>query len=187
MNTLATVDHKPLSPIYADEARDPLLIMLAAYPEPFTERGAEQVDNLHKARVSAYLMGLEGLPGWAIEKGVREFIAGKVDRPARSRGKLPTVEELATQDPRACPGGTRSGRRNSAASASRKSADAPDPAPFEIRMEQDGQEFAGRAVLFNDVNYDKWRALSASKQVPVGGQWCPSLGTVFGPPVKAGE
>jgi len=186
MNTLATVDHKPLSPIYADEARDPLLIMLAAYPEPFTERGAEQVDNLHKARVSAYLMGLEGLPGWAIEKGVREFIAGKVDRPARSRGKLPTVEELATQ---ARVHVQEEAQRQAQQRRKREPEERrrTGPAPFEIRMEQDGQEFAGRAVLFNDVNYDKWRALSASKQVPVGGQWCPSLGTVFGPPVKAGE
>jgi hypothetical protein len=42
-------------------------------------------------------MGLEGLPGWAIEQTVRDFIQGKIERPARRKGALPTVEEISAE------------------------------------------------------------------------------------------
>lgn len=97
MNALATIDEKPLRPVTLDEARAPLLVLFSAYPEPWSDRNAGKADELSNAKVSAYLMGLEGLPGWAIEQTVRDFIQGKVERPARRKGTLPTVEEISAE------------------------------------------------------------------------------------------
>jgi hypothetical protein len=97
LNALATVDTKPLRAFTVDEARAPLLVLFSAYPEPWSDRNAGKADELSNAKVSAYLMGLEGLPGWAIEQTVRDFIQGKIERPARRKGALPTVEEISTE------------------------------------------------------------------------------------------
>lgn len=97
MNALATIDTKPLMARSLDEARNPLLILFAAYPEPWTDKNAKKVEDLMQARVSAYLLGLEGLPAWAIEQAVKDFIQGRIDRPARRRGALPTVEEISAE------------------------------------------------------------------------------------------
>lgn len=97
MNALATTNMRPLRAFTLDEARKPLLVLFAAYPEPWADRGADRADDLSNAKVSAYLMGLEGLPGWAIEQTVKEFIQGKIDRPARRKGALPTVEEISAE------------------------------------------------------------------------------------------
>lgn len=93
MNSLAPVEGKPLAPISMDEARKPLAVLFAAYPEPWTDRAASQAQNLIDAKVSAYLMALQGLPAWAIETTVRDYIQGRVER--RRRDKLPTAEEIA--------------------------------------------------------------------------------------------
>lgn len=53
--------------------------------------------------------------------------------------------------------------------------------PFEVTKNKKLAEYRDHPVLFQDVNYDKWKALSASKQVPVGAVWVASLGTVYGP------
>lgn len=96
MNALA-IDSKPLSPVYADEARKPLFILFSAYPEPWADKSAQQAQQLQDARLNAYLLGLSDIPGWAIEKAVREYISGRVERSAGKRGKLPTVEEIASE------------------------------------------------------------------------------------------
>lgn len=96
MNALANVS-KPLRASSLDEARKPLLVLFAAYPEPWSDKSADRADDLSNAKVSAYLLGLEGLPGWAIEQTVKEFIQGKVERPARRKGALPTVEEISSE------------------------------------------------------------------------------------------
>lgn len=97
MNALATTNGKPLRAFAIDEARGPLLVLFSAYPEPWSDKGAEHAGDLAQARVSAYMLGLEGLPSWAIEQTVRDFIQGKIDRPARRKGALPTVEEISAE------------------------------------------------------------------------------------------
>lgn len=97
MNALAPTSGKLLRPLSMDEARDPLLLLFSAYPEPYSDKSAGQHDKMMAARVSAYMLGLEGLPGWAIEQAVKDFIQGRVERPARRKGQLPTVEELSTE------------------------------------------------------------------------------------------
>lgn len=54
-------------------------------------------------------------------------------------------------------------------------------APFEIAKNKKLSEYADRPVLFEDVNFDKWKQLSLHKQVPVGAFWVACLGTVYGP------
>ena len=95
MNQLAQI--KPLTAQAADEARQPLFVLFAAYPEPWSDRKAEHAQDLMNAKVSAYLLGLQGLPRWAIEEAVAAFVQGRVERPDRRKGTLPTVEELSTE------------------------------------------------------------------------------------------
>ncbi|TIO15610.1 MAG: hypothetical protein E5X86_19770 [Mesorhizobium sp.] len=93
MNALASIDGKALAPLSVDEARKPLAILFAAYPEPWTDKGASHAQALIEAKVSAYLLALQGLPAWAIETAVKDYIQGRVER--RRRDKLPTAEEIA--------------------------------------------------------------------------------------------
>lgn len=97
MNALVTTETKPLRAFTADESRGPLMMLFAAYPEPFADRNAEHADKLFDAKVSAYLLGLDGLPKWAIEHTVKDFIQGRIERPARRKGALPTVEEISSE------------------------------------------------------------------------------------------
>lgn len=98
MNALAPIaEQKALIARTADESRQPLFILFAAYPEPWSDKQAEKGDELMNAKVNAYLLGLDKLPRWAIHQAVTDFIQGRIERPARRRGALPTVEELATE------------------------------------------------------------------------------------------
>lgn len=84
-------------PLYAkqNEAIAGLLRLFSAYPEPYIARDAEHADKISKARVAAYKLALDGLPAWAIELAVSDFIQGRVDR--RRRDLLPTAEEVAAR------------------------------------------------------------------------------------------
>lgn len=53
--------------------------------------------------------------------------------------------------------------------------------PFQIRQQKRLSGFSSRQALFENISYDQWRKMSASKEVPVGAVWCASLGIVFGP------
>lgn len=98
MNALSPINStKALMARSVDESREPLLILFSAYPEPYSDKGAAGADELMAARVSAYMLGLEGLPGWAIKQAVTDFIQGKIERPARRKGALPTVEEVSVE------------------------------------------------------------------------------------------
>lgn len=97
MNALAPIDHKPLIAQSSGEIRSALAMLFVAYPEPWSERNADRADELHDAKISAYMLGLHGLPGWSVESAVADFIQGKIDRPQKRRGTLPTVEELAAE------------------------------------------------------------------------------------------
>lgn len=93
MNSLAPVNARPLQPFSVDEARPSLTLLFAAYDPPFADREASGIKALMDAKVKAYLLGLQGIPGWAIEQTVTDFIQGKIER--RRRDKLPTAEEIA--------------------------------------------------------------------------------------------
>jgi hypothetical protein len=93
MNGIVTTGQKALMPVTADEARKPLLVLFSAYDPPFTDRTAEHRQKLMDAKVSAYLLAVQGIPAWAIERTVTDFIQGRIER--RRRDKLPTAEEIA--------------------------------------------------------------------------------------------
>lgn len=97
MNALAPIETKPLRALSLDESREPLLLLFSAYPEPWSDRNASGAEDLMAARVSAYMLGLDKLPGWAIRQVVTDFIQGKVERPSRRKGALPTVEEISSE------------------------------------------------------------------------------------------
>ena len=90
MNSLATTDSKPLRRQPMCDPRKPLAILFAAYPEPFAKGDTEQ---LRRAQVEAYMLGLDGVPEWAIRESVTAFIQGAIERSNRS--KLPTAEQIA--------------------------------------------------------------------------------------------
>lgn len=95
MTVPATQDDLPLSPSAIDEARKPLGQLFAAYPEPWSDRSASHAQTLIDAKVNAYLLAVEGIPGWAVSQAVKDFIQGKVDR--KARGRLPAAEEVAAE------------------------------------------------------------------------------------------
>lgn len=78
-----------------NEAKAGLLRLFSAYPEPYVARDAEHADKISRARVAAYQLALDGLPAWAIELSVSDFIQGRVER--RRRDLLPTAEEIAAR------------------------------------------------------------------------------------------
>jgi phosphate/sulfate permease len=57
-------------------------------------------------------------------------------------------------------------------------------APFQIRQQKRLAENAHRPVLFENINFDQWRKLSANREIPVGAIWVASLGIVYGPDPK---
>lgn len=85
----------PLRPETADEARIPLSQLFAAYPEPWADRSASHAQELIAAKVNAYLLALSGLPAWAIQRAVLDFIQGRIER--KSRDRLPTAEQVAVE------------------------------------------------------------------------------------------
>lgn len=56
--------------------------------------------------------------------------------------------------------------------------------PLTVRLERLRSDNAHREILFEDINFDKWRRLSAERMVPVGASWVAALGTVYGPDSK---
>lgn len=60
-------------------------------------------------------------------------------------------------------------------------------APFEIKRQKALNENAHRPVLLENISYDEWRRLSATKQVPVGAIWVACLGIVYGPEPKQAQ
>lgn len=55
-------------------------------------------------------------------------------------------------------------------------------APFQVRQQKRLAENAHLPVLFEDVSFDKWRLMSAAKEIPVGAKWV--AGIVYGPGPK---
>ncbi|WP_159585943.1 hypothetical protein [Chelativorans xinjiangense] len=68
-------------------------MLFAAYPEPWSDKSASHAQELIDAKVRAYVLAVQGIPAWAIEQAVTDFIQGRVER--RARGKLPAAEEIA--------------------------------------------------------------------------------------------
>lgn len=175
MNALAPTNARPLVAVSVDEAREPLVTLCSAYDPPFGEKS----QALMAARVRAYMLGLGKLPGWAISEAVMAFIEGRVERPSRRIGILPTVEELATETRKIV---EREGsRQQSAAQFARRPI---ERIPFLEKLERKRAEYADRQVLFTNVDLDKARMLSRTGQLPVGAKWVAMLGTVFGPEVR---
>lgn len=58
-------------------------------------------------------------------------------------------------------------------------------APFEISRQKAFSKYSHLPVLVENVSFDEWRRLSATKQVPPGAIWVACLSTVYGPEAKA--
>jgi hypothetical protein len=56
--------------------------------------------------------------------------------------------------------------------------------PFMVKQQRRLAENSHLPVLFENVNSDQWRKLSADRQVPVGAKWVAALGIVYGPAPK---
>lgn len=54
-------------------------------------------------------------------------------------------------------------------------------APFQIEQQRKLSENSNRPVLFEDINFDQFKKLSAAREIPVGGKWVASLGIIYGP------
>lgn len=175
MNALATIEAKPLAPQSMDEARTALVGLFAGYDAPFGDKDKE----LMNARVSAYLLGLQGVPGWAVEQAVVDFLQGKIER--KRKGTLPNVEELATQ-----------ARLNLDAEAKRQEFErrriAATPVrfervPFMEKLERIKAKYVGWQRIRDDVSYDQYWAMIRSGEIPRTATWVPALnGAVLLPP-----
>lgn len=184
MNALAQIDVKPLRAFAADEARGPLLVLFSAYPEPWSDKNAEKSAEFSQAKVSAYLLGLDGLPKWAIEQAVRDFVQGKVERPARKRGVLPTVEEIAVQT-RKCveEEAARQHIERRKAKAVEDTAHRTGTPPFMVRETRLREKYAAWPIFKEGVSYDEYWALRRAGGLPKGATWIPGLnGRVCSPP-----
>lgn len=60
-------------------------------------------------------------------------------------------------------------------------------APFQVRQQKRLAENANRKVLFEGINFDQWKKLSANREVPTGAIWIASLGVVYGPEPKQAQ
>lgn len=96
MNALAPESGRHLVAFDRDEARAPLFRLFSAYPAPWMDKDAGKVERLMDARVAAYKLAVEGIPGWAVSEAVTAFIQGRVEGRKR-RDVMPTGEELAVQ------------------------------------------------------------------------------------------
>ncbi|RJG45584.1 hypothetical protein D3Y55_15880 [Mesorhizobium sp. DCY119] len=67
-------------------------MLFANYDTPFGQGGEST-----RAKVQAYVWAVEGKPLDLVERVVKDFVTGKVDRSASKRSKLPTSEEFAAQ------------------------------------------------------------------------------------------
>ena len=54
-------------------------------------------------------------------------------------------------------------------------------APFQVAQQNKLAENSHLPVLFDDINFEQWKRMSAEKQVPVGSKWVAMLGIVYGP------
>lgn len=118
-----------------------------------------------------YVTALKGFTQEAIVAGVSRFLRGECEEV--SQKFCPHPPELAAII------------RRTVHTVAQKTTYRPvERVPFLERIERKRREYAHRPILFTDVSYDQWRMLSRSGQVPVGGVWVASLGTVYGPEPK---
>lgn len=91
----ALVQALPLIAMRPTEGKPALVKLISAYPEPFIAKDATHAEKMKEARIAAYLMAFEGLPGWSLDQSVKDFIQGRVER--RRRDIMPTAEEVAAK------------------------------------------------------------------------------------------
>lgn len=56
--------------------------------------------------------------------------------------------------------------------------------PYQLATQRKWAENADRQVMFSDVSFEQWKALSATKDIPAGAKWVAAIGVVFGPAPK---
>jgi hypothetical protein len=117
----------------------------------------------------------------AVERAVRRFLAGDVE--GQSKRFAPTMAEFMSE--------ARDGEeylailnRPPAAIALPYRGDPDNLAPFEKRIAKSKASHAHLPILHEDISFDQWRKLSASRAIPVGAVWVACLGTVYGPDPK---
>lgn len=57
-------------------------------------------------------------------------------------------------------------------------------APFQVAQQKTLAANEHLPVLFEDVNFETFKRLSAEKQIPVGAKWVAALGIIYGPEQK---
>ncbi|TGQ11206.1 hypothetical protein EN858_14890 [Mesorhizobium sp. M4B.F.Ca.ET.215.01.1.1] len=125
--------------------------------------------------ISAFELAIQGLSPAAIIEAARRFNAGLVE--GQSADYAPTPARFAQEARK---------RQEHANPKPQRSLPVPryfpgPLAPFQIRQQKRLAENANRKVLFEGINFDQWKKLSANKEVPTGAIWIASLGIVYGP------
>jgi hypothetical protein len=128
--------------------------------------------------IGTYVKMLAGYRPELIDEAARAFMAGTVDE--QSVVFAPSLAAFVTEV-----------RRRSELKAAieqaralpppSKPAAAYDGLPFERRRRRAELEHGERPILFEDVDHNQWRRLSANKEVPAGAVWVAALGIVYGP------
>lgn len=123
--------------------------------------------------MATYERALNSVSSQAIIDAAQRFTSGDV--PGQNRSFAPSVAEFVQQ-----------ARKQDEYLAAK---DRPRVAyshvvehmPFMLRIEKKRAEYADRHILYTDINFDQWKRLSQGGQIPVGGVWVSSLGTIYGP------
>lgn len=119
----------------------------------------------------------------AISEAARRFTRGDV--PGVSKTFSPSVAEFVDEVRKCHSPSERFGITPSAHAQSFPALPPPHKRPPFMRLAEKARaEHAHLPVLFEDINFDQWRRLSAAREVPVGAVWVACLGTVFGPEIK---
>lgn len=116
----------------------------------------------------------------AVVKAAQRFTTGKV--PNQSMTFSPSVAEFVAEVERQEEYISIKARPRIAAPEYRPTSGGMPP--FMVTRIRLLAENANRQVLFEDINFDQFRKLSAAREIPVGGKWVAALGIIYGPEPK---
>jgi hypothetical protein len=149
---------------------DAAMLEIARMRNSFAQTG----DNADLTR-DTYKLALQDLSSQSVIEAAQRFTMGDVE--GQSKTFAPSIAEFVTE-----------ARKRQEYIDLKAKPRLPAPryfpgplAPFQVRQQKRLSENSHLPVLFENINSDQWRKMSAAKEIPVGAKWCASLGIVYGP------
>lgn len=154
------------------QAERSIIAMLNSFP---------QTNQDYRLLLASLAQHCAHLSDHAIIEAADRFVAGEVAE--QSKKFAPSIAEFVEEAKR---------RQEYIDLRSRPRLEAPKcvqrgTAPFETEVEKARQRFRGLPVIAENVSFEDFRRLSATKQIPAGAVWSAALATIFGPAPAAGR